>query len=396
MLRNSCGEKVRTITVRFPASPGVRNGLISGSLALGLLLCAGCGNNQDSAAPGAIAVIVGAHSNMVAPSVLDSVQGELDTASSLGSPATVIVDDGSPSASAPVQLKTGNDNPLYQQDQISQLKNKIAKTRAESPEVDLLAAITLAGRSVGDAAGPKTIVVIDSGLQTTGALRFQDQEGALLNADPDEVVEQLRRTRQLPNLSGMRVVFTGLGDTAAPQRPLPVPARATLVALWTKIVEAAGGKAEVKQAPLPETRTLGNLPPVTVVPVAQRSIGPLPAVTVLRDGTVGFVPGQAVFRDPDQARAVLADYAKAIENGRRATLTGTTASDGTPQYRLQLSEKRANAVRDLLIDLGAPAGAITSRGVGSDFPGYVPDRDPQGNLNPIPAAQNRQVIIELA
>jgi outer membrane protein OmpA-like peptidoglycan-associated protein len=370
--------------------------LVSGSLALGLLLCAGCGNNQNSATPGALAVIVGAHSNMVAPSLLDSVQGELDTASRLGSPATVIVDDGSPSASAPVQLKTGNDNPLYQQDQISQLKNKIAKTRAESPEVDLLAAITLAGRSVGDAAGPKTIVVIDSGLQTTGALRFQDQEGALLNADPDEVVEQLRRTRQLPDLSGMRVVFTGLGDTAAPQRPLPAPARATLVAVWTKIVESAGGKAEVKQAPLPDTRTLGNLPPVTVVPVAQRSIGPLPAVTVLRDGTVGFVPGQAVFRDPDQARSVLADYAKAIENGRRATLTGTTASDGTPQYRLQLSEKRANAVRDLLIGLGAPAGAITTRGVGSDFPGYVPDRDPQGNLNPIPAAQNRQVIIELA
>jgi len=41
-------------------------------------------------------------------------------------------------------------------------------------------------------------------------------------------------------------------------------------------------------------------------------------------------------------------------------LTGTTASDGTPEYRRQLSEKRADAV-----------------------------------LDPIPAAQNRQVIIDL-
>ncbi len=376
-----------------PVSPGTRCGLISGTLALGLLLFTGCGDNASSSAPGALAVIVGAHSNMVAPSVLDAVKAEIDTAAELGSPATVIVNDGSPTVSTSVSLKAAN--PVYRQDQVDQLKNLIDKTRADNPEVDLLAAISLAARSVTDAVGPKTIVVIDSGLQTTGALRFQDQDGALLNANPDEVVDLLRRTQQLPPLNGMRVVFTGLGDTAAPQQPLPAPARAVLVTLWTKIVESAGGKAEIKQAPLPNTRTLNGLPPVTIVPVAAQSIGPLPSVTVLRDGTVGFVPGQAVFRDPDQVRAVLTDYASAIKNGKRALLTGTTASDGTPEYRLQLSQKRANAVRDLLVSLGAPADRISSRGWGSDFPGYVPDRDPQGNLDPIPAAQNRQVIIEL-
>ncbi|MGH3886280.1 MAG: OmpA family protein [Pseudonocardiaceae bacterium] len=364
-------------------------------IVLGLLLLTGCGDSTTNSAPGALAMIVGAHSNMVAPSLLDTSKTEIDTAAELGSPVTVIVDDASPTASAPLSLKTGNDNPLYQQDQVNQLKNLIDEARADSPEVDLLAAINLAARSVTDAVGPKTIVVIDSGLQTTGALRFQDSDGALLNANPDEIVELLRRTQQLPNLSGMRVVFTGLGDTEAPQQPLPQPARAALVALWTKIVESAGGKAEVKQAPLPSTRTIDGLPPVTIVPVAAKSIGPLPSITVLRDGTVGFVPDQAVFRDPDQTRAVLADYAREITNGRRALLTGTTASAGTSEYRLRLSQQRANAVRDLLVSLGAPADRISTRGLGSDFPGYVPDHDPQGNLDPIPAAQNRQVIIEL-
>ncbi len=364
-------------------------------LVAGLLLLTGCGASKVDSAPGALAVIVGAHSNMVAPSLLDTVKTEIDTAAELGSPATIIVDDGSPTASAPVSLKTANDNPLYQQDQINQLTNLINQTRADNPEVDLLAAIDLAARSVTDATGPKTIVVIDSGLQTTGALRFQDQDGALLNANPDEVVDLLRRTQQLPNLTGMRVVFNGLGDTAAPQQPLPVPARAALVALWTKIVESAGGTVEVKQAPLPSTRTMDGLPPVTIVPVAVKSIGPLPSVTVLRDGTVGFVPDQAVFRDPGQARAVLADYAREIANGRRAMLTGTTASAGTSEYRLRLSQERANAVRDLLVSLGAPADRIGTQGLGSDFPGYVKDQDAQGNLDPIPAAQNRQVIIEL-
>lgn len=363
--------------------------------ALGLLVLTGCGDNSSSSAPGALAVIVGAHSNMVAPSLVDPVKAEIETAAELGSPATVIVDDGSPSAAAPLSLKTANDNPLYQQDQINQLTNLINQTRADDAEVDLLAAISLAARSVTDAVGPKTIVVIDSGLQTTGALRFQDSDGALLNANPDEVVELLRRTQQLPNLTGMRVIFTGLGDTAAPQQPMPAPARAVLVALWTKIVESAGGKAEVKQAPLPSTRTIDGLPPVTTVPVTAKPIGPLPSITVLRDGTVGFVPDQAVFRDAAQARAVLADYAKEIANGRWALLTGTTASAGTSEYRLRLSQQRANAVRDLLVSLGAPADRISTRGLGSDFPGYVPDHDPQGNLDPIPAAQNRQVIIEL-
>jgi outer membrane protein OmpA-like peptidoglycan-associated protein len=381
--------------MHHPVSPATRRGLFSSAVVLGLLLCAGC-DGKAAAAPGALAVIVGAHSNMVAPSLLDNVKSEIDTASELGSPATVIVDDGSPTALAPVPLKTANDNPLYQQDQVKRLKNVIDNSHADNPEVDLLAAIDLASRSVSDAAGPKTIVVIDSGLQTTGALRFQDQDGALLNASPDEVVEQLRRTHQLPNLTGMRVVFTGLGDTAPPQQPLPAPSRTVLVALWTKIVESAGGKADVKQAPLPGTRPRDGLPSVTIVPVAVQSIGPLPSVTVLRDGTVGFVPDQAVLKDPAAARAVLADYAKAIKNGRRALLTGTTASDGTPEYRRQLSEKRADAVRDLLVDLGAPVDRISTRGLGSDFPGYVPDRDAQGNLDPIPAAQNRQVIIELS
>ncbi|MGH3794001.1 MAG: OmpA family protein [Pseudonocardiaceae bacterium] len=371
--------------------------LVSSILALvvGLLLLAGCGSATSDAAPGAVAVIVGAHANMTAPSLIPPVRSEIETASDRGSTVTVIVPDGSPTASAPVDLKAKNNNPLYKQDQVNQLEHLIDNTRARAPEVDLLGAIALGARSVADAAGPKTVIVIDSGLQTTGALRFQDGDGALLDANPSEVVDLLRRTRQLPDLTGMHVVFTGLGDTAAPQRTLPQPARAVLVDLWTSIVKAAGGSAEVKETPLPSTRTLDGLPPVTVVPVAVRSIGPLPAVTVLHDGTVGFLPDQAAFRDPGQARGVLADYANEIRNGKRATLTGTTASVGDPAGRLQLSRDRANAVRDLLISMGAPADRITARGVGSDFPGYVPDRDSQGNLDPIRAAQNRQVIIEL-
>jgi len=371
------------------------SGPVLGWILPGLILLAGCGAASGNGEPGALAIIVGAHANMVAPSLINTVRAELDTASDLESPVTVIVPDGTPTASATLDLGTPNDNPLYKQDKITQLTAALDATRADSPEVDLLAALSLAARSVTDAAGPQTIIVIDSGLQTTGALRFQDQDGALLSANPSEVVDLLRRTQQLPDLTGIRVVFTGLGDTAPPQQPLPQPARAVLVELWIAIVEAAGGSAKIMQAPLPSTRTLEGLPPVSVVPVMVRSVGPPPSVTVLRDGTVGFLPDQAVFRDRAAALEVLADYAREISSGKRAVLTGTTSSAGTPAGRLTLSRDRANAVRDLLISLGAPAERIEARGLGSDFPTYLPDRDPQGNLDPIAAAQNRQVILEL-
>lgn len=368
---------------------------VVGTLVLGLVVLAGCGTGSGNGEPGALAVVVGAHSNMVAPSLIDAVRTEIDTASGLGSPATVIVPDGTPTAAATLELATPNDNPLYRQDKITQLNDLIDTTRADTAEVDLLAALALAARAVADAAGPRTVIVIDSGLQTTGALRFQDQDAALLDANPSEVVDLLRRTRQLPDLTGIRVVFTGLGDTAPPQQTLPQPARAVLLELWTAIVTAAGGSAEIVQAPLPSTRTLDGLPPVSVVPVVLRSIGPLPSVTVLHDGTVGFLPDQATFRDPAAARTVLADYAREITGGRSAVLTGTTSSAGEEAGRLTLSQDRADAVRELLVSLGAPADRIRTRGMGSDFPGYVPDRDSQGNLDPLAAAQNRQVIIEL-
>ncbi|MGQ0779134.1 MAG: OmpA family protein [Pseudonocardiales bacterium] len=371
------------------------SGPVLGWILPGLILLAGCGAATGNSEPGALAIIVGARANMVAPSLINTVRAELDTASGLESPVTVIVPDGTPTASATLDLGTPNDNPLYKQDKITQLNITLDATRADSPEVDLLAALSLAARSVTEAVGPQTIIVIDSGLQTTGALRFQDQDGALLSANPSEVVDLLRRTQQLPDLTGIRVVFTGLGDTAPPQQPLPQPARAILVELWTAIVEATGGSAEIMQAPLPSTRTLEGLPPVSVVPVAVRSVGPPPSVTVLRDGTVGFLPDQAVFRDRAAALEVLADYAREISNGKRAVLTGTTSSAGTASGRLTLSRDRANAVRDLLISLGAPAERIEARGLGSDFPTYLLDRDPQGNLDPIAAAQNRQVILEL-
>ena len=79
-----------------------------------------------------------------------------------------------------------------------------------------------------------------------------------------------------------------------------------------------------------------------------------------------------------------------------ATLTGTTARVGAPDGQIDLSERPAQAVLEELVDLGVPASALTAVGLGSEFPGYVPDHDAAGTLLPGPAAANRKVVVDPA
>jgi outer membrane protein OmpA-like peptidoglycan-associated protein len=53
---------------------------------------------------------------------------------------------------------------------------------------------------------------------------------------------------------------------------------------------------------------------------------------------------------------------------RRIMIEGHTDSTGTDEYNRQLSERRANAVRDALLDRGISVNRIVSRGFGELYP----------------------------
>jgi outer membrane protein OmpA-like peptidoglycan-associated protein len=63
---------------------------------------------------------------------------------------------------------------------------------------------------------------------------------------------------------------------------------------------------------------------------------------------------------------------------------------------VELSRLRAQAVKDVLVELGAPAERMTVVGLGSDFPGYTQDHDASGQVIPEAAEANRKVFVELA
>ena len=54
--------------------------------------------------------------------------------------------------------------------------------------------------------------------------------------------------------------------------------------------------------------------------------------------------------------------------GRRVEIEGHTDSTGSENYNLQLSEDRAAAVRQALIEAGVPADQIMARGYGESYP----------------------------
>jgi outer membrane protein OmpA-like peptidoglycan-associated protein len=266
--------------------------------------------------------------------------------------------------------------------------------RAQSPEADVLGALGLAGRSVqGARAG--TVVLVDSGLSTVAPLDFR--QAGLLDAPVADTVGFLRDHQALPDLSGATIVLAGLGDTAAPQAALDTAQRGELVSLWKGIAQAAGATCV---AVVDEPRSgdaPSDVPPVSTVAVPPPpTITPGKATSLPDDGSVGFRPDTAEFRDRAAAGGVLAPFADYLKGGptRRLALTGTTARAGSTASQVQLSTQRAEAVKALLVELGASPAQITTKGVGSAFPGYVPDVGPDGKQLPGPASQNRQVIVE--
>ncbi len=357
---------------------------------------AGC---EESAEPtGGLAIVVGAHSNMPTPA-LDGAGGDaLRAAIAAESHLSVVVADGRPFEAVPGgSLAVDHANEVAEEaDRERHRRTVEAALRdaaARTPEVDLLGALALGARSISAASGPHTIVVVDSGLSTVAPLDFT--QAGLLDADPAELADSLKRAGELPDLTGADVVFQGLGDTADPQPAVGRAQRANLVGIWTALVRAAGaGEVRIEESPL-SGAAAGGLPSVTVAPVSSGVVCSAGTV-VLTGGDVAFQADSAVFLDRAAAEATLEPIARQMVTGSlTAELTGTTADVGDPAGQRTLSQQRAQAVADLLADLGVPAGSMTAVGLGSQFPGYVEDHDAAGALVPAAAAANRKVVIDL-
>lgn len=105
-------------------------------------------------------------------------------------------------------------------------------------------------------------------------------------------------------------------------------------------------------------------------------------------GDVLFASGQAQL--VEGGRSSLEEVVDLLqtEPDKKIRVEGHTDSSGGAEANLQLSDKRAHAVRDALISLGVSADRITALGMGKDFP-IASNEDEAGR------AQNRRVDVIL-
>ena len=256
---------------------------------------------------------------------------------------------------------------------------------ATDPEVDYLAALNLALRTLSslEEYDSKTIVVIGTGLSTTGVLNFQNN---LISAEPGTIVELLEEKGEIPCFNGIMVYWQQMGDVAAPQAQLSSAQRNKLQQIYGGIVEAGGGSFvcnDVIANPVNEGTAYPAVTPVELPADIPISFNPetlnseatenvLAEPVVLTEEQITFIGDKAEYLYPEEAESVLKPIADfLLSNDVTILLCGTTAGDGNSAYTMELSQARAEAVKQSLVDLGVDPSHIIAVGLGSTDPWHV-------------------------
>ncbi|AHH97321.1 OmpA family protein [Kutzneria albida] len=343
-----------------------------------------------------LAVAVGARANVPKPKLPPEVQDLMRAAAKNHQRLTLIRVDGQPRIVFDQAPPPTAGNPEAEKQAVTSYlaaaQSAFGKQiTAVSPQADVLTALSVGARTTQPGG---TVVLVDSGLQTVAPLDFA--KDGLLQANPAEVAKYLTEGRLLPDLHGRTVLLVGLGNTAPPQPVLDNNLRAKVVDTWKAVAEASGA-CVVTIAQGNTDKSVGDKPEVAVV-------APPPAPAPQLCGTVelgerdniSFNADTDTFRDPQAARETLRKFAEVLRDGRhRAELIGTTATDGPMAGRVELSMRRAEAVKAVLVEFQVAADHLTARGVGTDWPGHLADVGPDGRLLPGPAGQNRKVIMNI-
>lgn len=368
------------------------------ALFMSVSLC-GCGTFGQDTTPLSLAVVVGAHSNAGSiPLRSEAVTAQLDQVAMTQGEITMILADGNPAVAAQIvipELPVGGLSESKQkaiaQEYVEQLQTVFEGIQAQSPELDTLGAIQMGGMALSDSEGRKVLLVLDTGLSTTGYLKFTQ---GLLVTRPEAVVDALRQAEALPRLEGVTVLWAFCGQTAEPQPALSEREKQALQTIWKEVL-LAGGATQVEFLTDFAGQAYTDLPPVSVVETEDRALRVEIPMTVLSDAQVSFQGDSDRFVDPESAVRALEPAASVLRAHpeRQAYLVGATASGKDESSCLELSWRRAEAVKKLLVEeLGVSESQLSCLGLGTRDPWHIDDRDKNGQVEAL-AARNRKVVL---
>lgn len=339
------------------------------SLVVGLL--AGCSviPSKDGAADNAVAtdtaLILTQGDGMPA---LTNAEDFLSVNVTPGGSAGLVVADGSPFVVGPQRFDQVKNNDIQQAraDKTArwQLMEAVQGAAAQTPETDLVSAVSVAGRmlSAGTASN-KVLIIQHSGVNTSASLPMQDLD--LLNTDPAQLLDQLDAAAMVPQLKGVAVEFYGLGDVAGSQRTLSAQQVRWLKSFWQAFFDRTGATVTFHADIVSGEALTENGHKVT--PLASAGA---PTFVKVSAEQVAFQPDSTTFLDEAAARAALnglAEQLKEAASGHYIVAGSTAQVDNASREGAQaLSLARARAVRDALVVAGVPADQITCLGLGNE------------------------------
>jgi len=355
----------------------------------------------------ATALVLGAHQNFpkVNLNAQDIYNNIYETSYSYGA-VSIIVIDGEPflfkdyKFTAPDKNIDNSKRKQIAKENTEQIILESDKAAAQTPEFDTLKALIMAANSLkSKGATDSYMLMYDSGFSTTGLLNFAKEN--LINVAPEEIVSRLQELHSIPDLTGIQVIWTGCGEVCGEQAKLSESYKYKLKAIWTAIIEAGGGSLTMYNNPLSSDSSDSILPHCSVIPIVQDSLDLKGAdlsnpIKFDENSSVKFIQDTATFIDSNAALQELEPIAKYLKSNPDITVlvVGTTATSGSDEYRKNLSEKRSNACKNALINLGVNSANIKTAGIGSTPCSlHTDDLNDDGSLNEEIAPLNRAVYI---
>ncbi len=381
-------------------------GLISVVLCFCFIFSSCKGNNEDvdDTKPSKICILLGKTENVKAPN-LNMFTEMLTEAASNQSECSVIILDGTPNEIT-VQYTFPDLKSKLEDNRVERAKNNIKKFTDEinnvspdSTEIDIIKGLNSAKKILTSTESENTLIIYSSGLSTTGILNFAERPD-LLYKEPAEIVEKLKVENAIADLKGINVVWYGLGNVEEPQKELSYAEQDNLKAIWSAILEACN--VDVTESTFVDAVSVSNeeksdidFPDVSIVNLFDSDDG----VWDLDEETIGFVANSAEFLNRDETIKKLVPYANLmIASNKKFYIVGSTATHGNYNKCIELSHQRAQAIKDVLVELNVPETSMQIFGIGqenlgNEYAWRVNDLNDSKELIPTEAQKNRKVMI---
>ncbi|MEY8326357.1 hypothetical protein AALB47_20995 [Lachnospiraceae bacterium 54-11] len=408
-----------------------------------LITATGCGKKSNvEETPIATVILIGNHANSQCFDI--KLEATIQkTYTSFGNMGIIIV-DGNPSLmrdddsveilgcySAEYQKKSKQmykDNDYiwardYLFPQVDKITTALNTCKADDPEVDTLSALFTAVESLNTIENSmgvnteKEIVIVDTGLCTSGPLNFCDSEyqkllnyegkiweNDIISSKVSDLVEQLDKKAELPKLKEIKVTWYGLGQVSEPQPSLSSLKLQNLQYIWGEVLTKAGclqsteANVDERYGIFVPTSAFGGIEceqyvtPIQWEREPKRKLETTKALELPLQKIIFRSNKDEYLQPEEEIEDILYPYISPLQDcsDKMLLLVGTTSSwRGGSQ---KLSEDRAKRVKKTMIMLGISEDCICTIGLGYN-PNICQNDSPDGQFEESIAQENRAVLI---